>query len=207
MTDRFVWELDDVDESEALEKFIWKSDDVEKFNPYHKPGGSPEGGQFASGDGGDPGVSGSKSLSDLVSYLKGGTYTDVGPVEVEVWRAGEPRESGRGIFYADSREDAAEYSSIHGGAAPKKYTVSAKNPIVTTSHMTLHQHLFAGKTFQDAVWAEDKKSGFKSSIEASRRVEAKMAARAKKLGHDAIIYTSPPAPAKYEIAILGGRKR
>lgn len=163
--------------------------------------GGPGSGNF--GHEGRPGEVGGSGEGGGLAGLAEGKSGAIGPISVTVHRAGEMRDaSKRGTFFAGTKEDAAQYSSIHGGAAPKEYQVEAKSAYVTESHMSLHRELFSGKTFQDAVWQADKRSGFKDSIAATRTVEAKMARELVRRGHDALIYTKPPAPAKTELAVL-----
>jgi hypothetical protein len=125
---------------------------------------------------------------------------DVSNIDVKVYRVGSVERAGRGVHFGDSPQSIEQYRSIHPGEEIKEYRVVAGKTGVTRNHMTLHQNLF-GSSFQDAVWKEDKKSGFKSSIEAGSRVEAKMAKEASKRGYEAMIYTHPPAPAKHELVV------
>jgi len=175
---------------------------VRDANPFLDEAEKPEGWQ--------PGMSlfaDSSKVGAPLSALIGekyatGTHTVSEPLSLKVYRTGAQRDIGRGIFFGDSPESVKPYSSLHNNAPINEYTVSPKKTLITESPFALHKELFNGKSFQDAVWAEDKKSGFKSSIEASRKVEAKMAAALKRKGYDAFVYTKPPAPAKHEISIL-----
>lgn len=160
-------------------------------------------GQFTSGGQGnaDPSTNGSKSSGSLASLAeKFGeeTHLNAGPVQVTGYRVGSTANAPRGVFFAGAPEDAEKYAVLHEGQSVQKYTVSAKNAAVAKNHARLFAALFPGKSFQDAIYSADKKS----SINGFRKVEAKMAARLRALGHDAIIYTAPPAPAKTEIAII-----
>jgi hypothetical protein len=130
-----------------------------------------------------------------------GKVHDFEGADLTVYRVGNLDRMGRGVHFGDSPESIAEYKSIHPGEAVKEYRVSVGKTGVTRNHMTLHQHLF-GKNFQDAVWRADKASGMKSSIAAADKVEQRMAAEARRRGYEAIVYTSPPLPAKHELVLL-----
>lgn len=157
--------------------------------------------------GGDGGGDDYQKISLSKFEGRTGTSTDVGPIEVTAYRVGPTADRGRGTFFADSLESIEDYKSLHDGHEPKKYTVKAEKPIVTESQFTLWKALGNKDTLQDAVWRADKASGFASSIAAFEKMEAKMAKQAAKLGHDAIVYTKPPAPAKVEIAVIKSSKK
>jgi len=168
---------------EIYEPIDTDKDKAEKYNEVHD-----EHGRFATG-----------SLGNQVEGKTGA----IGALTVTVYRVGDPVDVyGRGVFYAGEREGADAYASIHSGKTTQAYDVTAQNVYVTTGPHSLYKELFPGKTFNDAVWQADKKSGFKSSVVASRAIEAKMAAKLKSMGHDALVYTNPPAPAKTELAVL-----
>ena len=158
----------------------------EAEHPRH-PAGSEKGGEFAP-----------------VSSLEGRAH---GPIDVIAYRAGPTEDAfGRGVFFSGDLEGAQAYESLHPGHKATPYRVKATNAYITQSHMTLHKELFKGKTFQDAVWETDKRSGFKSSSDAARLVEKKMARALKAKGFDALVYIKPPLPAKTEVAILDTKR-
>jgi hypothetical protein len=169
-----------------------------KYNENHD-----ERGRFAESDGEG------ENLADTVNRfanaegrIDGGVKLNAGPVKVIAFRTGDLTDSGRGIFFGDSIASVAAYVSLHEGAPIAEYTISTKNTVISDNVFKLHPALFKGQTFQDAVFLEDKRSGFKSSKLAAQRVEGKIAKAVIKLGHDAIIYTKPPDPARHEIAVV-----
>lgn len=150
---------------------------------------------------------GGVSISDLSKKHTGkGLEKLGGKSTVTVYRVGDLDDRGRGIHFGESAASVAPYRGLHKNKNIKKYDVEAENIGIVKHHMDLHRTLFKGQTFQDAVWAEDKKSGFKDSIAATFRVEVKMARAARQLGFNALIYTAPPAPAKQELVVLNTRK-
>jgi hypothetical protein len=169
----------------------------EAKHPRHGAG-SDQGGEFAPSE--------SPALDSLVSGLdlSSGPKT-LGAVKVLAYRVGPLSDpsGGRGIFFGDSPESIADYEGLHPGHKMQRYEVSAKKAIAATGHHQLYKHLFGG-TLQDAVWNADKASGFKSSVVAFAKMEVKMARALRAKGYDAIVYTSPPAPAKHEIVLLQG---
>lgn len=145
------------------------------------------------------------SLATLVQGVdvSDGKLHTLGPVQVLAYRTGPLTDvKGRGVFFGDTQDSVGPYRSLHGEAPVIAYKINAQNALMITNQFALHKELFNGKTFQDAVWLEDKKSGFTSSIKATRIVEGKLASKARAMGYDAIIYTAPPAPAAHEIAVI-----
>jgi hypothetical protein len=146
------------------------------------------------------------SLSNWEDLPTSGVHLNFGPVTLVAYRTGSVTDAGRGIFFGNDEVGVQPYSDLHENAPINQYTITAENAAVAPSVMALYPALFKGKTFSDAVWEEDKKSGFKSSVWAARRVEARVAKKVRSLGHDAIVYTKPPAPATYEVAVIDQKR-
>ena len=62
---------------------------LERFNPNHEPAGSPEGGQFTSGDGGEGG--GGSTSSGSFTHPSGKTWQQVAQTAVDKWKEGHPQ--------------------------------------------------------------------------------------------------------------------
>jgi hypothetical protein len=126
----------------------------------------------------------------------------VGPVVLNVFRAGEINDPlKRGTFFAGDRAGAEAYSTIHNGAPVKEYLVEANNVYQTKSHASLYRELFGG-SIHDGIYKAGGSKDVKTSTEAWRKVETKMASELKKRGYDGLIYTAPLAPAKTEFAVI-----
>jgi hypothetical protein len=126
----------------------------------------------------------------------------LGPVALNVFRSGEINDPfKRGTFFAGDRAGADAYSVFHNNAPAKEYLVDASNVYQTKSHASLYRELFDG-SIQDAIYKAERSKDVKTSTEAWRKVEAKMAAELKKRGYDGLIYTSPLAPARTEFAVI-----
>lgn len=126
----------------------------------------------------------------------------LGPQVFNVFRSGaigDPFK--RGTFFAGDRAGAEAYSSLHSGAPAKEYLVEASNVYATRSHASLYRELFDG-SIQDGIYKAERSKDVKTSTEAWRKVEAKMAAELKKRGYDGLIYTAPLAPAATELAVI-----
>lgn len=126
----------------------------------------------------------------------------LGPVTLNVFRAGEVNDPfKRGTFFAGDRAGAEAYSVIHNGAPAKEYVVDAKNVYQAKSHGALYHELF-DESIHDGIWKAERSKDVKTSGDAWKKVEAKMAKELKKRGYDGLIYTEPLAPAKTEFAVI-----
>jgi SPP1 gp7 family putative phage head morphogenesis protein len=164
--------------------------------------GSPGDPDYPHDDGGGSSSGRTDQFLELDRVATGVGTVEVGPIRVIAYRVGSTDDPGRGVFLGDSPESVEPYKSLHEGHEIIRYRVDAKNALIADSQASLHRYLY-DKSLQDAVWSEDKKSGFKDSIQAFRKVEARMARDLRRRGFDAIVYRSPPAPAKHEIAVIG----
>lgn len=126
----------------------------------------------------------------------------LGPLTLRLFRAGKVDDPfKRGTFFAGDLKGAEAYSSIHSGAPAKEYLVEAKNVYQAKSHAALYRELF-NESIHDGIWKAERSKDVKTSTEAWRKVEAKMAKELKKRGYDGLIYTEPLAPASIEFAVL-----
>lgn len=148
---------------------------------------------------GRPPGSGSGGVGKLSDYAdKTGA---IGAISVMVYRSGEIKDSGRGVFFADDKAGAQAYSSLHNDAPTVEYTVDAKNAYVIRNQFSLYRELYPTKgTLQDAVYKIDRRTN--DSKKAFAIIEEKMAMELRKRGYDALIYTKPPAPATMELSVL-----
>jgi hypothetical protein len=179
---------------EAGPRMVQKKSDVRSLR-YSPDQPRDDHGRFGQGN--------EEKITNWDSLPTEGVHVQGGAVTLTAYRTGGLKDSfGRGIFFGSTAAEIQPYADIHEGATVEKYTVEAENAIVAPNVMVLYAQQNPGKTFQDAVWKADKASGFKSSVNAARKVEASVARTAKAAGHDAIIYTRPPAPAKAEITVI-----
>ena len=129
-----------------------------------------------------------------------------GPLDVVVWRTGPLEDwAGRGIYFGGDKKDAEAYQGIHNDAEILPYRVQARNAYVTKGQGSLMRELF-NKAWGDEVYKTDI-GRFKGgdSPAAARFLEAKMVKELKKRGHDALVYLSPAAPARTELAAFGAK--
>jgi hypothetical protein len=188
-----------------------------------EPSGTPEGGQFASTHGSAV-PTGTVSTGDFRKGTEENPVTldklvsgkgAIGEIHTVAYRVGpvadqndKPLMEGRGLFFADTVGGAEAYASLHEGYEVTKYAIHAKNAYVTESQHSLYKELnTSGKSYNDAVYDEDRKlmkttNGRGNSVVAARIVEEKMFRKLRAKGHDAVILTSPPLPAKHELAII-----
>lgn len=113
----------------------------------------------------------------------------------------------RHVYMAGDKEGAEGYASLHEGESVKEYNVQAKNVLVAKHHFQLYQHLGFKGTMQDAIQKADIKSmratgGRGNSTNAWEKIQAQVMDRAKAKGYDAVIFTTPPAPARHELVII-----
>lgn len=160
----------------------------QKFNPNHEPAGSSAGGQFA--------PAGDEGGWSIASTLGGGGIKTAGPVKVVAYRVGEPKDSGRGIFFGSDKQATAAYTDRQPGEV-QEYEVTASNAAVVRDHYTLHEELF-GRPLMDAAAEVDQQGGSNPVA----IVETKMADEMRRRGYDAIIYSHPPEPQEYEIVVI-----
>jgi hypothetical protein len=160
-------------------------------HPYR---GNQFGNQKTLGTGGTPLTEVVQGVGELTSP-KG-----IGAVTARVWRVGDANQ--KEVYCAESKESASAYGGLHGDAQPKEYVVNATNVLAARNHFQLYSYLHPGKTMQDAVYSEDKKSGFKSSKDAWRVVQGRMMTTVRGKGFDAVLFTKPPAPAVHEMVVL-----
>lgn len=129
----------------------------------------------------------------------------LGPLTLNVFRAGEVNDPfKRGTFFAGDRAGAEAYSVIHNGAPAKEYVVDAKNVYQAENHGALYRELF-DESIHDGIWKAERSKDVKTSGDAWKKVEAKMAKELKKRGYDGLIYTKPLAPAKTELAVIDSK--
>jgi hypothetical protein len=207
MTDRLSW--DEVDE------VTWHGDDeqLDAWSEADHPR-DPDGQFTVNGGLGDVAAKANtdREYAEAAAQLNAGRITDIqftratGKVhdlqgaDLTVYRVGSLDREGRGVHFGDSPASIEDYRSIHPGEAVKEYRVSVGKTGVTRNHMTLHQHLF-GSDFRDAAEKASRRSGEDYS-KAAAKVEQRMAAEARRRGYEAIVYTSPPLPAKHELVLL-----
>lgn len=95
----------------------------------------------------------------LGAVVESGARGAVGPLSVRVYRVGALKDSGRGVFFADSREGAEPYAPGHPGHKVEEHDIDVKNAYVTESQHSLFGELFPGKRYNDAVYTPARKVG------------------------------------------------
>ena len=177
---------------------------VTKFDPS----------QPRDGDGkwSETGAGGGSGLAEVVAAYPPGEsdaeyykVSEAGAIDVTVYRTGglthHTKEGAkRGTFFGDSEQSVRMYSPMHGGAPVEVYQVQAKKAIVARNAAVLWRHLY-GKPL-DVAEIDVRRFGGLSSKGAYQWAEGRIAGTLRAQGYDAIIYTSPPAPAKYELAVI-----
>jgi hypothetical protein len=124
----------------------------------------------------------------------------IGPISVRVYRVGKI--NNKEIYFGGSEADAKAYEMLHSGDTVKIYDVITKKTIIAKNHFQLYNYFNNEKTMQDAVWRADKASGFKSSVEAWRKVQSRLMGQTRSKGYDSVIFTSPPPPATTELVVI-----
>jgi len=131
---------------------------------------------------------------------------EIGSVQVEAFRVGSVEDKhGRGVFFSGDREGAEAYASLHEGYDVKKYDVSLDN-VLLAGHQNDVTRLFFHKPYGEMIQDLDIRYGGRSSVDAGRRLDVKIAREAKKRKFDGIIYLQPAPPANSEVAVFGKGK-
>lgn len=179
-------------------------------NPYHLPAGSSEGGQFTTGQLDIIGNAARKaaglkysaeSLTDLYfrTHLKG-SPKEIGAATVKVYRVGANTE--QEVYFGDSPESIAAYSSLHKGFEINEYTVTANNILAAKNQNQLSEFFFH-KELDSMIYEVEKNSKFSiTSVKAYEIVQHKIMDKARTRGFDAIFFVAPAKPAKYEFVLL-----
>lgn len=189
---------------------IWIDDspqtikEIRGFCPTGPGGGIDNSCSSKDGGGGSEGAFGSKASPENLAGLAD-REGEVGEIHVKVYRVGSVADAPRGIHFGDSVESVSEYKAIHPGQEIQEYVVSAKNAYVTKNQWTAAKAL--GFDYEEELGKAIKKVNGKNPGpwkpgDEHRIVEAKIKREAKKKGWDAIVYKSPPLPAKHEIVVF-----
>lgn len=199
---------------EALIKGGFSAESIQEVHlPKKKPRNAndpdqprDENGQWTSSGSGESGDGGRSTLAGVVASVdvSDGPVV-IGAVNTTAYRVGALDQDEH--YFAESKESADQYASLHAGHETVKYRVETKNTIVAKHHAQLYAFVNPGKTIQDAIHSEEKKSKFKiTSVEAWRKVQGQLMAKVQKMGYDSVIFTKPPAPAVHELVVFGKSK-
>lgn len=122
------------------------------------------------------------------------------PGTFTAWHSGGTANAEKnGIFFSPDKGGAEPYSK--GGVPPKQYTVTVKNPYVTTRVEDAYAEL-SGTPIAKVLDAKHKAK----SVQAHwLSLDKKVAKLAQKKGHDAITYTDPAPPAPRELVLLSAK--
>jgi DNA repair protein RadC len=107
---------------------------------------------------------------------------------------------GRGLFFGDSLQSINGYLTSHPGHEPKVYQVTTKKTFIARSVHDLWRKLFNKPLDLNDI---DIRRKLKSTVLAGRWAEAQIGKRLRARGFDSYILTTPAAPAKHELALIG----
>lgn len=137
---------------------------------------------------------------DLPSQIQGKIGETIS-LKTVVYRTGVIKDFGQGIFFAGDKQGAEGYTGIHKMEV-LSYYIETKSTFVIEKHHDLWKLLFPHElNWVDKIpelWLEKKMD----TTNAWRYMERLMVSELLKNGNDSIAYTSPPAPAKSELAII-----
>lgn len=119
---------------------------------------------------------------------------------LEVWRVGKTTDQGRGVFFGESEESIRDYAALHEGEQAKRYVLQVQRARVYEHQYEAAKDLL-GKPLNDIIDSIEKRKGI-TRTQAFREAEARIAAKLRAKGYDGVIYRTPPAPAKRELAII-----
>lgn len=117
-------------------------------------------------------------------------------VDIRAYRVGSLQDPHkRGVFFSGDREGAEEYGAFHPGEEVQSYDLSLDNVLIA-GHQNSVSRLFFKKPYQQVM------ASLGGGSEAMKKFDRKVIAEAKKRGIQAIIYTRPAAPAKFEVMVI-----
>ncbi len=190
LLDRSVTPVDSIENAQFCQRFLPNGVivlvDLRKSITTTKGGvGS---GNF--GHEGRPGERGGSSTTEgdesrLSDFLTSDTDR-LGPISVRVFRTGDlVGQDNRGIFFAEERENAESYASLHGKPVVE-YSIQTKNTRRAESAHSLYQELFGKRLDVNDIDISHK---FNSTPRALRWAEARIARRLQSQGFDSVLLT------------------
>lgn len=149
-------------------------------------------------------------FSEMLGPTKRGVKT-IGPVDIKGFRVGDTKRPGKKVVhFGGTEQDVKSYQSLHIDAGStnteiKQYDISFKNAVLAGHQNDLTRAWF-GKPYGEMMDTYQHKYGAKFGASyATAKFDEKLAAEAKKRGHDGIILISPAPPANIEYWDVGGK--
>jgi predicted ABC-type ATPase len=149
-------------------------------------------------------------FSEMLGPTKEGVKA-IGPVNIKGFRVGDTQRPGKKVVhFGGTEKDVKSYQALHIDSGSKNteikpYDISFKNAVLAGHQNDLTRAWF-NKPYGEMMDTYQRKYGAKFGASyATAKFDEKLAAEAKKRGHDGIILIAPAPPANIEYWDVGGK--